>query len=1760
MVGAGISVLRDDLGFRSTTAAAPDPGSFSIDDLPPGTYVVRIERFDHLTYATQVTVSAGQVLDLGTIVLEYTSRPPLVETGSLTVRILDSTNAELTGATVSIFPLDSDTPIATRSDEDNNQSSFTFEQVGVGTYRVRATRDGYRPANVRVSVGLGPQTVDFRLFKLGQVSGRVVDSTVPDGEPGRVLGGYQITISRVVGNTVTLIDTRTPELIDGEFVWESDPTLLAGVYEIGVPVPPPGYTVVPDQFIDPSLVPPAPMRFIVPETADDPIRVDDIEADPYPVVQGFVYEPDLGVGDVVTLNRSDVPSLTVTLSCPSQVPGAPPVSAPATPLFLPGSATPEVGGFFFSGRVVGDNQLVGVCELTFTAPGYRTRTVALDPPLVVSDGTQRTDRHLSVPMLTDIPQPLTGELFWTDGPTRIPVDGADIASTAVIVDFEPRQASVETTEPLPVTRVLQATSAADGTWAFTGESQVFGASEYTVTSADFDNGTFVVRMNPVRQVVAGDNLLVADTPVGPLSIELGSPRPGRIEGDVEIVSTKPVKPFDTIDVTGTGPGGATLDIVLAPQPAGTTTQTFVRDAAAGSWTVEFDPPSRLVRYDPVAQTVDPADTHSVGPLLVRPNLTTSGFDLTLLELGRISLNVDYVETLGAPDPGPGTYTLTEPFGGTSVSATALQGTTPFEDLAVDLATPLVQATYTLGVVRPGYDVAGAEVEVADNTPAPDPSPVPSVGSTGIAVGVAAGSNRSVDVVLEQYGTLAGSVQGEIWPGDQPIDLDFPAVSLDAHRCDSAGTDLGTAGVVVTTGIAGGLGANDFVVSGPPGLYCIVASHDDYITGFGSDGDSGEGDIQLPSGQWLYEIENTEPRTIDPHLLKVKRGTLNLDVVTDKVTNAPVDGAEVTLFRQGTTTPIGPPFLTDSAGVVTIPELVPGTYDIEIRLHDAGGNDLAFPVIASITIPGGPVDANRVLNVTAPLPMLEASIAGTIIAVNSVGEVQPPPPDAANQVAVPATVTVTRTYLPSSLDVVPGGGPAGTVPNEASDGDVDLAVPPVPQSAYTQVNAVVAGDGLSSSFAFNNIAGGTHQLAFSDETGYKVGLPGTVERVVAPTGVTTLPPVLYVAEDVDLTVTVTGVAGATFENLTFSLTHPSSATPFPGTLTGNVITFLNLPPSRTDYSLFVDDDLHTARTVPITVAPDIDGVAGQSETVPLTGDQARFTGHVSEQFQPATGGPVTSQGIDNGSIVVERRISTSPDVWQAVAGLVIDTDLDPDSPTPNPAIDYVVATGEFTLDVATPGTYRVRAQKDDQNTFTVETSDAFSVSLGRVTPVLPDPIVIVQRGRLTITTNPTGATVSVTTSTGAAAPNTGNVYYLTPTIQYTINVSAANYYPATPVTRTLAIGQTDSINAVLTTRTANVDVAGLTVGQSVTVTIAIPAGTPTPAQQTVTAGAGGTATVAFPTGSPFNANFLPLTGGAGTLTVTSTGYRPQTFPIADDTVTAVDLDVTMRPNVTTISGKIIDGTGAAVDAATVVIEGTATTTSTNTTGDFSFTNAAGFGSLNIVASKLGVGRNTAPVTITPTSPTGNTAALGNITLNPRNVTVVFTLTTAGTVTFDGQTLPASGTATTITFTNAILENATGGALAYTASATGFFPVTGSISITGATGDASLSVAQPVPLVAKPAIAGNVQNAGVNANSRSGLYAGACPPAGTPLDQEGGFGDSTFDFDATAINLPGAYCIFAEGNGGTPTGTRQVTVNADGTVTSGAATGTLVITLT
>ena len=106
--GANIRVSRDELAFDTKSAVEPDPGSFTITDLPPGTYLVEFSRYDHAPYSQTVTIAAGQVVDLGRVVLEFRGRPDIPQNGSLEVRVVNSLGDPLNGATVRVFDVSSE--------------------------------------------------------------------------------------------------------------------------------------------------------------------------------------------------------------------------------------------------------------------------------------------------------------------------------------------------------------------------------------------------------------------------------------------------------------------------------------------------------------------------------------------------------------------------------------------------------------------------------------------------------------------------------------------------------------------------------------------------------------------------------------------------------------------------------------------------------------------------------------------------------------------------------------------------------------------------------------------------------------------------------------------------------------------------------------------------------------------------------------------------------------------------------------------------------------------------------------------------------------------------------------------------------------------------------------------------------------------------------------------------------------------------------------------------------------------------------------------------------------------------------------------------------------------------------------------------------------------------------------------------------------------------------------------------------------------
>ncbi len=221
--------------FRTLTAVAPDAGSFSVSDLPPGTYLVEFSRFDHRTASQLIDIAAGETKDLGTITLVFEERPTIDQTGRIVVSITDSANAPLTGATVTVTDVATGNVVATITDTAGTQATLAFDRVPIGTYTVRVTRPIYRTATQHVSVGLGEVRLNFQLLKLGQVSGRIVDSLTP----AKQLTDYEVTLFRLNPDGT---EDRLPAIVvapnaapnaDGDILWESPPnSLTTGTYRV----------------------------------------------------------------------------------------------------------------------------------------------------------------------------------------------------------------------------------------------------------------------------------------------------------------------------------------------------------------------------------------------------------------------------------------------------------------------------------------------------------------------------------------------------------------------------------------------------------------------------------------------------------------------------------------------------------------------------------------------------------------------------------------------------------------------------------------------------------------------------------------------------------------------------------------------------------------------------------------------------------------------------------------------------------------------------------------------------------------------------------------------------------------------------------------------------------------------------------------------------------------------------------------------------------------------------------------------------------------------------------------------------------------------------------------------------------------------------------------------------------------------------------------------------------------------------------------
>ncbi len=476
LTGANVHVSRDKLAFDSQTAVAPTPGSFNIRDLPPGTYLVEFSRYDHAPQSVSVTVGAGQIVDLGHITLEYRPRPPITQNGALEVRVVDSSGNPLNGATVRIVRLSDEAVIATQADGNGSQSSFTFQPLAIGTYRIEVNKGTtYRQSTRRVSIGLGNSSETVPLYRLGQVSGSLVDSFTKEE-----LVDYDIEIVRLNPDGTSTVVQHIPVAAgtlpkpdpDGtpHIRWESNPlSLTSGDYRVDVVNSPPGYRVIPDQVLQPGQ---PVMRFTISPTDDEPLVLNDILADRFPEIDGVVVKPQLAAG-ATTFTTLDDDSLAATVTCTV---GGTPVTVPASLVgdLVAGSA---VGNetFKFDSVELEEAGMGGPCTLSVSAATYVTQNipVTIEP---VRGARTRIDRNVAL----FHPNTIGGVAFWLDdGVTpanRVIAGGVTVRPQGdVTTGFDPGTVPYTSVgsnptprRGVPVTPVV--TDAGTGGWAFPDRS------------------------------------------------------------------------------------------------------------------------------------------------------------------------------------------------------------------------------------------------------------------------------------------------------------------------------------------------------------------------------------------------------------------------------------------------------------------------------------------------------------------------------------------------------------------------------------------------------------------------------------------------------------------------------------------------------------------------------------------------------------------------------------------------------------------------------------------------------------------------------------------------------------------------------------------------------------------------------------------------------------------------------------------------------------------------------------------------------------------------------------------------------------------------------------------------------------------------------------------------------------------------------------------------------------------------------------------
>jgi len=1561
IVSASVILTRDDLKFRVSTSAGPFVGSFVVDDLPPGSYVVTIEHFRHKTFNQLITIEAGVQPPPINVELEPTNGVADIGTGTVIVEVVDdqaddASKREITGSTIVL------TRTLTGVAQTFEADTFTFaiSNLQLGTYTLVVSAPGYNISAPRqVSLGIPVITETVALIKLGAAQGAVVDAL----DSSIVLSGYQVSMTQIRENGERIpLDGRVASVGNS---WATQPDELEiGTWEalIRDDFAPEGYAVRNTQTLDPAAG--GPMRFIIPPESVDPVQVTPIEAVPYPNIGGRVLQPKL-IGGNTVFEPIDSASLTVTVTCTNGI-GGPFTGAVLTDdLGSTNSQKNLFDTFFIDKSFTDGSELTGDCSLLVTAAGFVDRTVPLSN-VRISDGITASDRFVNIALNKAVGD-FGGRAYWIDkfDNSEVPIINTNVVATAATVDFTASddRTQLGTSPSILQDTVRQTTLDPTGFWQFedlpTFNDQLFGIATYDFDAVGFDDARFDLTIDQTGPKVGNFVGVNVDQSGGiaNLGVELTPLLPTAISGTINIVTTDITnRDYTRVTAVATSPTGTTPTLTGPTASNGNFSYSAARP---GTWEVDFTaPPNHQFR------------TPNFHQERVLPAIPLDTFDSELIELGLVDLHI--VDAVTSADINSGaTITLVPRTAGiTAPSPTVAASSTNgrYQQLLIHvLGTSAVDTvTYDIQVKIPRFDTATATVFI-DGTATPVVSTGNDLFLTIPNRAFLAGTKDRLEIRVRPLGSRTGTVLG-VGAGSATTPLGSSG-TVTATRLFGVGGNALTGQPVlpVVFDLVGAPANGVFSISGPPGYYELAFAYPDY---------ENQPSAPVPASDWpfltpvpsqpLYLIQNGANTAIPGNfLLPVRNGSLDLTVVTALTSGMPVTTATYELSSSSSTRSGS----VGGTGEIVVTDLIPDNYTLTVRSFDVlTGVENAFPTIVDIPIRSLTINNTEPTYVVAPLPPLAPNLVGTVRALNSNNV----------EVNLPLTTRIDIDIDEPQVLVNDPGVPGSTlVANTSGDTFTTIVVDATSTTNPPAYNYVFASPPV-----------GVHPVTANPVDGYETPSPDTQLATVIAAGHNPAPDFIYRVLDTSVRVQLSPSGSGELYDLTGMTVTLSSLnatyTGFSFDAATSIITIPNVAPEVDDFSLTIDDALHEAVTLtPVSVPVDIDRDPTNNTLVnfPTTADLGRVTGRA---LQNSGSGP--------GPLLAGGTVTFTP---TSPAGAAF-------------TVGHNSSTGNFTDDID-PGVYDITVENIG---FITSAAVSVTVVAGKVTTVTVPTIVKlatlsinianandVALPVLRVVNNSTNAVVANATKSGITFTAT------VPAGSYRLEFSGTDYSViriGSPFV--LGIGEDRTLSSFTLPRKLVVNVSG---PNDATVTVFY-SGT------TVLLARTDSTTSPFVFRSDDVAPKIPATAGF-TIEVSATGnYTTQSFAVAPYVAENVgtlgkSIGVTLQRNpLLTLQGSLtFPGSGpitfmpfgagiiaTAEDDNSVTIAGTLTTTAGGTTyriGNLTTKDDGENRTWNIVFNGAGVGVGaTTTLLVNKNSPTPPSTP---IVVTPQNVDVTFNISSS-----------------------------------------------------------------------------------------------------------------------------------------------------------------------